>query len=53
MSDLTILPADLAATNIAQLVALPIIDFVATERNIDEATAYLKQLRAKLDTTKL
>lgn len=53
MSDLTIFPADLAAMSAAQLVALPITDFVAAERNVDEATAYLKQLRAKLDAAKL
>ena len=47
MSDLTIFPADLAAMSTAQLVALPITDFVAAERNVDEATAYLKQLRVK------
>ena len=32
--------------------ALPITDFVAAERNVDEATA-LKQLRVKLDAAKL
>ena len=53
MSDLTIFPADLAAMSTAQLVALPINDFVAAERNVDEATAYLKQLRVKLDAAKL
>ena len=53
MSDLTIFPADLAAMSTAQLVALPITDFVAAERNVDEATAYLKQLRVKLDAAKL
>ena len=53
MSDLTIFPADLAAMSTAQLVALPITDFVAAERNVDEAVAYLKQLRGKLDAAKL
>ena len=53
MSDLTIFPADLAAMSTVQLVALPITDFVAAERNVDEATAYLQQLRAKLDAAKL
>jgi len=43
MSDLTIFPADLAAMSIAQLVALSITDFVAAERNVDEATAYHPQ----------
>ena len=53
MSDLTIFPADLAAMSIAQLVALPITDFVDAERNVDEAVTYLKQLRTKLDAAKL
>ena len=41
MNDLTVFPADLAAMSTAQLLALPITDFVAAERNVDEATAYL------------
>ena len=53
MNNLTIFPADIAAMSTAQLVALPSTDFVAAERNVDEATAYLKQLRAKLDAAKL
>ena len=53
MNDLTVFPADLAAMSTAQLLALPITDFVAAERNVDEAVAYLKQLRGKLDAAKL
>jgi hypothetical protein len=53
MSDLTIFPADLAAMSIAQLAALPVTDFVDAECNVDEASAYLKQLRTKLDAAKL
>lgn len=53
MNDLTLFPADLAAMSIAQLAALPITDFVDAERHVDEAAAYLKQLRAKLDAAKL
>ncbi|ANA33334.1 hypothetical protein C6T69_00210 [Burkholderia multivorans] len=53
MKELTLYPADLAAMSTAQLAALPISDFVAAERNVDEAVAYLKHLRAKLDTAKL
>ena len=53
MNDLTYYPADIAGMTAVQLVALPITDFVAAERNVDEATAYLKQLRAKLDAAKL
>jgi len=53
MKELTLYPADLAAMSTTQLAALPIGDFVAAERNVDEATAYLKQLRTKLDAAKL
>ena len=53
MNDLTIFPADLAAMSASQLVALPITDFVDAERHVDEAVAYLKQLRSKLDAAKL
>lgn len=53
MKELTLYPADLAAMSAAQLAALPISDFVAAERNVDEAVAYLKQLRTKLDAAKL
>lgn len=53
MKELTLYPADLAAMSTAQLAALPISDFVAAERNVDEAVAYLKHLRAKLDAAKL
>ena len=53
MNDLTVFPADLAAMSTAQLLALPITDFVAAERNVDEAVAFLKLLRAKLDAAKL
>jgi plasmid stabilization system protein ParE len=52
MKELTLYPADLAAMSTAQLAALPISDFVAAERNVDEAAAYLKQLRTKLDAAK-
>jgi plasmid stabilization system protein ParE len=53
MKELTLYPADLEAMSTAQLAALPISDFVAAERNVDEAVAYLKQLRTKLDAAKL
>ena len=52
MKELTLYPADLAAMSTPQLVALPITDFVNAERNIDEAIAFLKPLRAKLDAVK-
>ena len=53
MNDLTHYPADLAGMTVAQLVALAIADFTTAERNVDEAIAYLKQLRTTLDTAKV
>jgi len=53
MKELTYYPADLAAMSIAQLVMLSITDFTSSEHHVDEAIAFLKQLRAKLDAAKL
>lgn len=53
MKELTLYPADLANMTVAQLAAAPIQDFLDTERNVDEAIAFLKPLRAKLDAAKL
>jgi len=53
MKDLTHYPADLAGMTVAQLVSLPIRDFMESEGHVDEAIAYLKQLRTKLDVAKL
>lgn len=53
MKELSIYPADLASMTLAQLVTLAIADFTTAERNVDEAVAYLKQLRTKLDAAKL
>ncbi|PJK06618.1 hypothetical protein CO612_03375 [Lysobacteraceae bacterium NML71-0210] len=53
MKDLTLYPADLASMTVAQLAAAPIRDFLEAERNVDEAIAFLKPLRAKLDAAKL
>ena len=53
MKELSIYPADLAGMTVAQLVMLAITDFTTAERNVDEAIAYLKQLRTKLDAAKL
>ena len=52
MKDLTHYPADLASMTVAQLVSLPIRDFMESEGHVDEAIAYLKQLRIKLDVAK-
>ncbi len=53
MKDLTLYPADLANMTVAQLAVAPIQDFLDAERNVDEAIAFLKPLRAKLDAAKL
>lgn len=53
MKDLTLYPADLANMTVAQLAAAPIQDFLDAERNVDEAIAFLKPLRTKLDAAKL
>jgi hypothetical protein len=53
MKELTLYPADLANMTVAQLAAAPIQDFLDAERNVDEAIAFLKPLRAKLDSAKL
>ncbi len=53
MKELTLYPADLASMTVAELAAAPIQDFLDAERNVDEAIAFLKPLRAKLDAAKL
>ena len=53
MKELTHYPADLAGMTVAQLVLLSIFDFNTAEHNVDEAIAFLKQLRTKLDAAKL
>lgn len=53
MKELTLYPADLARMSVAELAAAPIQDFLDAERNVDEAIAFLKPLRAKLDAAKL
>ena len=53
MKELTLYPADLANMTVAQLAAAPIQVFLDAERNVDEAIAFLKPLRGKLDAAKL
>jgi hypothetical protein len=53
MKELTLYPAELASMTIAQLAAISIQDFLDAERNVEEAIAFLKPLRAKLDAAKL
>lgn len=53
MKELTLYPTDLARMTVAQLAAAPTQEFLDAERNVDEAIAFLKPLRAKLDAAKL
>lgn len=50
MNDITLLPADLAAMTVAQLAALPPQHKLEIDRNINQAQAFLKKIRGKLDT---
>jgi hypothetical protein len=50
MSDITLLPADIAAMSVAQLAALAPQQKLEIDRNINEAQAFLKKVRVKLDT---
>ena len=49
MSDITLLPADLAVMTVAQLAALPSHQKVEIDRNLNEAQSFLKQVRTKFD----
>ena len=50
MSDITLLPADLAAMTVAQLAALPSHQKLEIDRNLTEAQTFLKLVRTKFDT---
>lgn len=49
MPDITLLPADIAALSVAELAALPPEHKHEIDRNINEAMAWLKKARVKLD----
>jgi len=49
MSDLTLLPADVAAMSVGQLAALPPEQKAELSRNLDEALDWLKKARTKFD----
>lgn len=49
MTDITLLPADIAAMSVAQLAALAPQQKLEIDRNINEAQAFLKKVRVKLD----
>ena len=47
MSDLTIFPADIAEMSLSRLAALPPEQKAEIDRNLDEASAWLKKARSK------
>lgn len=49
MSDLTIFPADIAAMSVGQLANLPPEQKHELDKNLDEASDWLKKARAKFD----
>ncbi len=49
MTNLTILPADLAALSVGELASLPPAQKQEISRNLDEALDWLKKARAKFD----
>ena len=49
MADLSLLPTDIAAMSVTELAALPVQQKIEVDRNINEALAWLKKARIKLD----
>ncbi len=49
MNDLSIFPADIAEMSVTQLANLPAQQLVEVDTNLDQAIAWLKAARAKLD----
>jgi len=49
MSNLTILPADIAEMSVSQLAALPPAQKLEISRNLDEAIAWLRKARTRFD----
>ena len=49
MNDLSIFPADIAEMSVSQLANLPAQQLVEVDTNLDQATAWLKAARTKLD----
>lgn len=50
MTDLTVFPADIAEMSIAQLACLPAQQLYEIDTNLDQAIAWLKSARTKVDT---
>ena len=49
MNDLSIFPADIAEMSVSQLANLPAQQLVEVDTNLDQAIAWLKAARTKLD----
>ena len=49
MTDLTVFPADIAEMSIAQLASLPTQQLYEVDTNLDQAIAWLKSARTKVD----
>ncbi len=49
MTDLSIFPADIAEMSIAQLASLPTQQLYEVDTNLDQAIAWLKSARTKVD----
>ena len=49
MTDLTLFPADIAEMSIGQLAALPTQQLYEIDTNLDQAIAWLKSARTKVD----
>lgn len=49
MTDLTVFPADIAEMSIAQLAGLPTQQLYEVDTNLDQAIAWLKSARTKVD----
>ena len=50
MNDLSIFPADIAEMSVSQLANLPAQQLVEVDTNLDQAIAWLKAARTKLDS---
>jgi len=50
MNDLSIFPTDIAEMSVSQLANLPAQQLVEVDTNLDQAIAWLKAARTKLDS---
>ena len=50
MNDISVFPADIAEMSVSQLAKLPALQLAEVDTNLDQAIAWLKAARTKLDT---